>query len=193
MNSDFEKVANFADAFQAEHVLSVLQENGVEGFLDNVATQTALSYVGVATGGINLFVHRKDAEQARAMLDEIEVGIDHQQPPWFCKKCEVEVDGGFEVCWSCGEPQGDVGELLRQADSAPPAGESIETGQPFDDSQSRDSENPYAAPRSESSPRDSISTEDSQGWVSMGVMTLVVAMILFAVLLVYWFLGPAGP
>ena len=150
MTSEFEKVANYADANQAEHILSVLRENGIDGFVDNAATQTALSYVGVALGGVNLYVRKNEVADAQAVLKNLQVGIDPLQPPWYCGECQVEVDGGFEVCWSCGKPQAEVAAPMpasAELNSSQNGFQHEANQEQLDKNLVFDQDNPYATPR----------------------------------------------
>lgn len=101
--SEFVEIAAFANAVEAEHVRSVLEENGVSAFIDGAAANTALSYVGTALGGVKVFVRAADAVQAREIVEDQRAGSDVSVMSWFCGTCEETVDGTFEVCWSCGQ------------------------------------------------------------------------------------------
>ncbi|MEL7496346.1 MAG: DUF2007 domain-containing protein [Planctomycetota bacterium] len=147
-NSEFTKIANYHDANTAEHILSILKDSEIEGFLDGAHTQTALSYVGVAIGGVNLYVRNDDVDSANAILAEIEVGIDKTQPAWFCGACSEVVEGGFEVCWSCGKPRAEVEmDMPSTAESVDAEPATVERDN-FSSAAERDS-NPFAAPHAD--------------------------------------------
>lgn len=46
-------------------------------------------------------------ERARRLLAQYERGV-IAGPPWCCRGCHEQVDGGFELCWNCGQPREDA-------------------------------------------------------------------------------------
>jgi hypothetical protein len=106
--SDFQKVGNYADATEAEHVCSILGEHDMAAFVDGAHANSWMPHVGTALSGVSVYVINADAESALEIIESLELGIDKHAAPWFCGPCQVEVEGGFEVCWSCGKPRHEV-------------------------------------------------------------------------------------
>lgn len=106
--SEFTEIANFALEAEASHFQSVLQAEGIPAFIDGAATNTMLSYVGTALGGIRLFVKTSDVSKATQVLGSRNTNPEAVNEAWSCGACEVEVDEGFQVCWSCGQARPDV-------------------------------------------------------------------------------------
>jgi len=50
----------FLNPIEAEHWCSVLQDSGIQAFVDGAASGTALSHVGTALGGVKLLVSQKE-------------------------------------------------------------------------------------------------------------------------------------
>lgn len=158
---EFIKIARCQNAAEAEHAKAVLETNGIAAFVDGADLKTSLSYIGSAIGDVNLVVRTADAERALQVLEESRQHEPDGRPgPWFCGACEVEVDEGFEVCWSCGEPRASVeAELPAIADvAAKPVG--TDTSDPANatlpEKASTQETNPYAPPvtTESSEPRD---------------------------------------
>lgn len=106
--SEFEKVAIYFNALQAEHHRGVLEENGIRAYVEGAEVNTTLSYVGSALGGVKLFVASGDVDQAREVLDNLKSSSDESAEAWFCGDCEEIIEAGFDICWSCGEPRSAV-------------------------------------------------------------------------------------
>lgn len=52
-------------------------------------------------------IEDRDLDIARRRLDEFleRSAAGSARPEWRCPSCEALVEGGFEVCWHCGEPR----------------------------------------------------------------------------------------
>jgi hypothetical protein len=96
-----------AEANLAQHILS---EEGIDSCLENDVSVALVCLLSNALGGVKLQVHASDAERARAVLaDKLPGKADQANASSAfsggqCTKCGAELDPGFEVCWSCGEP-----------------------------------------------------------------------------------------
>lgn len=101
MKKDTVQIASAGNEFEAEHMRAFLAENGIRAFVIGGATQTALSYVGTAIGGVKVVVDTDDKERASSLLAEMDNGSSTEA--WYCGHCEVDVDAGFDICWSCGK------------------------------------------------------------------------------------------
>lgn len=114
--SEFTEIANFALEAEASHFQSVLQAEGIPAFIDGAATNTMLSYVGTALGGIRLFVKTSDVNKATQVLGSRNTNSETVDEAWSCGACEVEVDEGFQVCWSCGKERSVVEGAISKVD-----------------------------------------------------------------------------
>ena len=94
------KIRSYMTEFEAEQGKNLLAASGIEAFVEGANTQTALSFVGVAIGGVKLFVDEADRQRAAEVLDAETVA---STGPWTCTTCFSEVDEGFDVCWKCGD------------------------------------------------------------------------------------------
>lgn len=145
--SDFHKVANYGDATEAEFICSILQENDLAAFVDGAAASSWMPHVGSALGGVGLYVKREDAERALEIIESLDSGYSEDSTPWFCEPCQAEVEGSFEVCWSCGRPRGEVeGKFPDTANIVSPNRPDVENLESRIESEHS---NPYAAPRTE--------------------------------------------
>lgn len=105
----------FATEVEAQLAQSALEREGIESFLTNISTATALSYVGVATGGVRLSVDSDQHDRAREILrNDIPENFDASD--WYCGDCREPQDGRFEVCWKCGKERASVETRESDAD-----------------------------------------------------------------------------
>jgi predicted RNA-binding Zn-ribbon protein involved in translation (DUF1610 family) len=72
---------NYMDAHIAK---GMLEEEGIDAWLDNENTMTVIPIIGNATGGIRLMVTETDQQKATALLAQIETQRKSQLP---CPKC----------------------------------------------------------------------------------------------------------
>ena len=97
-----ETVAVFSSITEAAIVRGRLDQFGIRCWLQNELISGQLFQVGTALGGVKLQVASTDLQRVRELFaGDGETGTDSQGPPWTCPRCGNEVDGGFEICWSC--------------------------------------------------------------------------------------------
>lgn len=103
-------VALYQSYQEASMAQAALTAEAVESELVGGVTADTLAYYGTATGGVTLLVRQEDAARAGRILDEIGRRRDAEValPPWRCPDCGELVEGGFDLCWSCGELKPDV-------------------------------------------------------------------------------------
>lgn len=137
------KIGSYANQVEAEHIQSLLEEQGIETFVEGGTSNTAMSYVGSAIGGVKLLAKDSDVESVKNVLATLE-SDNSAGEDWFCAKCEDSVDGSFEVCWSCGGPRNEVeGEAPPPPEYAAPLEDfGDKRGVVIDDD--RDLSNPYS-------------------------------------------------
>ncbi|MBI1248736.1 hypothetical protein GC197_12960 [bacterium] len=153
MPSEFQKIASCATAHEADHLRVVLEEHGIRAFVEGADLKTSLSYYGSALGDVSVVVRACDAEAALDVVDKlIEDQAGHSETePWFCAACNETIDGGFEVCWKCGEHRSEVeGPMPEVADEAREPEEvslADNNPQPLPTPDQFDESNPFASPR----------------------------------------------
>lgn len=97
--------------FEAAIMRSTLERNGVECYLTNTATATALSYVGTAIGGTQIHVFEDDLSLARKLTEKPPYdSLDTTE--WYCTLCEEEQEAAFDVCWKCGRSRASGGRTI---------------------------------------------------------------------------------
>ena len=94
-----------ADPVEADLLKIALEASDIDAIVDGNDLHTAMGYVGPALGDVRILVREGDLEQAREVQaswekDRFQL---RNQPPWFCGKCDVDVEGHFLACWSCSE------------------------------------------------------------------------------------------
>jgi hypothetical protein len=111
MSDKLIKIAAFNTPVEANFAQNLLaEEGGIESMLDNEETLMMANVLNVAVGGVKLFVYEFDAQRAREILAHglPEPSAEEKRdrlayPGGKCPKCNVKLEPGFEVCWSCGE------------------------------------------------------------------------------------------
>ena len=97
------RVATCASINEANVLKTALEDNGIESVVDGDAISAAFGSFGSTLTDAKLLVRREDARQAATIIRQTrETFSAPRKDPWFCGKCLEEVEGGFEVCWSCG-------------------------------------------------------------------------------------------
>jgi len=194
---EFQVVMQYIDAAEAEHLRGVLQEHGIQAFVEGDDLNTALSFLGTAIGGVRLLVRAAELERAREVIDTIEEIPDDGVAAWYCGECQELVDGGFQVCWSCGRERGDV-------EQAPPASTSQEVTERelpqeiqklavpglevFFEAQP---DNPYSAPQAESDAEKSLGEatlldDEAEAMLRRAWRAAIIGIVLFPPLLQFY-------
>jgi hypothetical protein len=144
------KIAACANAIDAEQIRSRLEQHGIAAFLDGANANTALSHVGTALGGVRVLVRMTDAEQAAEIVASARRDSMASPDPWYCGQCEEEIEGGFDICWSCGNARADVGRPLPVTSDdqrlEPARGADFGEVTPTPDYDGYDDANPYTPP-----------------------------------------------
>lgn len=141
-------VASFESSVAAHAAVSYLEEQGIKAFMLDGALADTLWYLNTATGGAKVQVPEADTERAVELLRHRPPETDATSSEWTCGRCRETVDGGFDVCWSCG---GDREQF--EVKSSPPA-TPIAAPKDFREalpplapaSNSTNEQNPYASP-----------------------------------------------
>lgn len=100
--SELVQIASYATEVEAEYVRSLLRENGIHAYVDGAASNTMMSHVGTALGGVRLLTSSGNAEAAIEFLASIGDDSRSSDAAWFCGQCEETIDANFDVCWACG-------------------------------------------------------------------------------------------
>lgn len=101
--SEFVRIASYATEFEADTACSLLRENGIHAFVEGGATNTMLSYVGSALGGVRLLTSSGNSQAAIELLAGVEDDSRTSEAPWFCGECAESNEANFEICWACGQ------------------------------------------------------------------------------------------
>ncbi len=146
-SSEFEEIASLNDETEAAHIRGVLQEQGVDAFVEASSVNTTLSYIGSALGGVRVFVRSTDVEKAGEIIKALEDETETPGDAWFCGKCQEEVDGGFSVCWSCGGERAGIEQPFPDEHRETIEQKSVPRSKILEENTGYDQTNPYASPR----------------------------------------------
>lgn len=144
--SDLTPIRNYISVQEAYQLRALLEAEGIETFIANESSSAMLPHVGHAIN-VRLLVPAAQAKAAAELVSDAERAAKADQgPPWYCKPCQQVVDGGFEICWSCGrdrveveDPDGVPVTLAASDESRPSESEPTGPTHPWDE------DNPYAA------------------------------------------------
>ena len=148
MRSDPDKlisVAACASVAEATVLKTALEDHGIDAVLNGDSLNSAFGNVAPSLSDAQLLVRQEDAEEAAVIVRNTRDSFSApRKDPWFCGKCLEEVEGGFEVCWSCG--------LARDETEAPfPATADVVEASNFPDVDTeglgRTTDNPFESPR----------------------------------------------
>ncbi|HUG89780.1 MAG TPA: hypothetical protein VML55_03040 [Planctomycetaceae bacterium] len=102
-NSPVVAVAMFQSYQEASIAQASLAAVGIDAEVTGGVTADTMAYFGTATGGVRLLVAQNDAPRASQVLDSLaQVRQSPPAPPWRCSGCGEQVEGHFDLCWSCG-------------------------------------------------------------------------------------------
>jgi len=69
---DFTEIRQYNNYISANITKGLLEDNGIECYLQDEAVSTILPHLNIANGGIKLFVLKDKAEQAEILLKQAE-------------------------------------------------------------------------------------------------------------------------
>ena len=108
-DDDLVTIAKYGSPQDAQLTKSVLEGQGIRACVVDDATTGWLWYLGTALGGAKLQVSKRDVELAKDTLWDIQAEDRSScARPWVCPLCGADVDAGFDVCWSCESPMGEL-------------------------------------------------------------------------------------
>lgn len=90
-DDDMVVLARFIDVRQAEFALSVLEGNGMEGFLDMPYTGSMFPHYMLGSSGVSLLVRRSDLDRAKELLSSGEEATEQ------CYVCSRPLTGQAEA------------------------------------------------------------------------------------------------
>jgi len=117
MSSDLIEIARPPYLSMAEEIRLFLEQHDIKAVLANENTGSMLPHLGTAIG-VSVLVAGPDAVQASQLLEQREP-VSTTTGPWYCGACKVDVEPGFEACWSCGEPRAEVEQPFPEGHSPP--------------------------------------------------------------------------
>ncbi len=106
-HSELIEVAGPPFLAMAEEIRLFLQQHGIRAVLNNTNAGAMLPHLGTAIG-VPVLVSAGDAVRASQLLEQRQPGSQSPAEAWYCGACQVDVEPGFETCWSCGQPRSDV-------------------------------------------------------------------------------------
>ncbi len=105
---------------EAEIVRARLASEGIPAYFENATLVLWYWQYANLTGGVKLFVRESEAEEACRILSNAAQPSGDDVPPWMCSCCGQDVEGTWEICWSCGASVDGV-ERPAPAPEPPPA------------------------------------------------------------------------
>ena len=102
MSTKMVTIATFENPAEAHAAKNCLEAEGIAAIVTDESVGSWLGYMGSAIGGIKLQVADVDVERSENILFLQTAGDGGSTEPWRCTRCQEVVDGGFEICWSCG-------------------------------------------------------------------------------------------
>jgi hypothetical protein len=100
---DLVTIAKYSDPFEPSMAWAMLESYGIHGRVVGGEINNILWLLGPTIAGVELQVAFPEADNASEILEEFAETRDALSPPnWICSQCAVEVEGNFDVCWSCG-------------------------------------------------------------------------------------------
>jgi hypothetical protein len=94
-----------------------IEANILRGLLEQAGLPVTLygealsgAYSGVPkVADVRVMVPESVRERAEALIDDYQRrSAEDDGEPWRCARCGEENDGGFAVCWHCGQAEGDA-------------------------------------------------------------------------------------
>jgi len=128
MSSSLCQVASFLNVAEAEWARCRLGFEGIRARLGNANVLLWCWHWSNASGGVRVFVHPNEAEQARQILTAPRLCVEGDS--WRCAECGEEGLGGWKVCWRCGTAREEAVDL---SDVESPTAISESSSQPVRD------------------------------------------------------------
>ena len=104
-NDDLVALASFKTPTEAHLLKLLLEANGIQAAVTGEQANAAFGF-GSGTDanvfGVKVMVKRNDLPEAKLVM-QVPAAADVMIPAWNCG-CGAEVDEGFSICWSCGQP-----------------------------------------------------------------------------------------
>jgi len=119
MSSDLIEVARPPYLSMAEEIRLFLEQHDIKAVFDNTNMGAMMPHLGTAIG-VSVLVARPDAVRASQLLEQRQP-VAPTTGSWYCGVCKVDVEPGFEACWSCGEPRAEVEQPFPEGQSPPQA------------------------------------------------------------------------
>jgi hypothetical protein len=105
MSLELKTVATFGTTEEAHLASSVLQDAGIESFLEGTNFAGALGLPGSMMCEVKLQVAEEDAQRAEEIIgQEKAVAPNGPATARHCPQCGADIMPGFAVCWSCEQP-----------------------------------------------------------------------------------------
>jgi hypothetical protein len=119
MSADLIEVARPPYISMAEEIRLFLEQHDIKAVFANSNMGSLMPHLGTAIG-VSVLVAGPDAMRASELLEQRQP-IAATTGPWYCGVCKVDVEPGFEACWSCSQPRVDVEQPFPEGQPVPQA------------------------------------------------------------------------
>ena len=97
-----EKIFTSTDAMQIEFLKELLEEEGIKCSIGNQSIYSP--HMSMDGSGLELWVYQdEDIPKALILIEMMTDSTNSPGKPWICPHCGEEVEGHFDLCWSCGK------------------------------------------------------------------------------------------
>lgn len=94
---DRSRIVAGGNLLQAHTWKGLLETSGIEVELRGEALLGGIGELPVDLQNVELWVYESKYEQAKQMLESLNV----ESPQWQCVKCHEMNESSFELCWQC--------------------------------------------------------------------------------------------
>jgi hypothetical protein len=105
-DDDLVRLATFPESCAAHSLRILLEAHGIPATVTDEESSAVLGTFGLFEAGlvgVQVLVKRADYSEAKLIKEEVPAAAEVLIPQWICG-CGEEVDCGFSLCWSCGNP-----------------------------------------------------------------------------------------
>lgn len=117
MSSDLVEIARPPYLSMAEEIRLFLEQHDIKSVFANTNMGAMMPHLGTAIG-VSVLVAGPDAVRASQLLEQRQP-VSATAGPWYCGVCKVDVEPGFEACWSCSQPRADVEQPFPEGQPVP--------------------------------------------------------------------------
>lgn len=79
-----------------------LEQHNIVAEIRNEFSAGVMTELGFTNAWPELWVFAEDAQQAKQILDQVNISqAEVLSPDWLCKFCRESNPANFEICWQC--------------------------------------------------------------------------------------------